>query len=610
VNRLSFYLKNSTALIVLQLLSQRDQKILLLLTGTTLLLAILDLFGVLLIGVIGSLSLTGISNGSPGNRVTAVLRFLNLDTMELEKQVVVVGFIAAILLLSKTILSLIIVKKTIFFMSRRAALISSELVLKYFSVNVAKLNMRSAQKSIFSLTDGVTRLMISVIAASVSLIADISLLLVLILGLFLVDPLTALGSFLVFSAVGILLYMRVHKQVQKFGEQQGSLKIASAQKIYDALNNYRELMVRNRRGFYASQISDIRFKLAQSQSMLSFMNQFNKYALEIVLVISSLLLAWYQFSNSSAVRAIATITIFVAASTRLLPAILRLQQGIINIRAAISEAKPTIQLIHDIEEIDPITHQSTPISRMHEGFTPNIHISKLEFSFEKSKKVINHVDIKLESGEFIGIVGGSGAGKTTLLDLALGALEPDVGDVKISGVSPLIAFKKWPGAVSYVSQSSQLIEGTIYENLSLGYLLSEIKEDYCWESLKLANLSKYVESLPEKLHTFIGDKGTKLSGGQKQRLIIARALITKPRLLILDEATSALDGATEAAISDSLIQLKGEISLMVVAHRLSTLLHADRIYFIEDGEISGSGTFSQLRSENAEFRRQAEIMGL
>lgn len=610
MNRLSFYLKNSTALIVLQLLSQRDQKILLLLTGTTLLLAILDLFGVLLIGVIGSLSLTGISNGSPGNRVTAVLRFLNLDTMELEKQVVVVGFLAAILLLSKTILSLIIVKKTIFFMSRRAALISSELVLKYFSVNVAKVNMRSAQKSIFSLTDGVTRLMISVIAASVSLIADISLLLVLILGLFIVDPLTALGSSLVFSAVGILLYMRVHKQVQKFGEQQGSLKIASAQKIYDALNNYRELMVRNRRGFYASQISDIRFKLAQSQSMLSFMNQFNKYALEIVLVISSLLLAWYQFSNSSAVRAIATITIFIAASTRLLPAILRLQQGIINIRAAISEAKPTIQLIHDIKEIDPITYQSTPISRRHEGFTPNIHISKLEFSFEKSKKVINHVDIKLESGEFIGIVGGSGAGKTTLLDLALGAFEPDVGDVKISGVSPLMAFNKWPGAVSYVSQSSQLIEGTIYENLSLGYLLSEIKEDYCWESLKLANLSKYVESLPEKLHTFIGDKGTKLSGGQKQRLIIARALITKPRLLILDEATSALDGATEAAISDSLIQLKGEISLMVVAHRLSTLLHADRIYFIEDGEISGSGTFSQLRSENAEFRRQAEIMGL
>lgn len=610
MNRLSFYLNESTAFIILQLLSQRDRKILLLLTSTTLLLAILDLFGVLLIGVIGSLSLTGISNGSPGNRVTAVLRFLNLDKMELEKQVVVVGFLAAFLLLSKTILSLIIVKKTIFFMSRRAALISSELVLKYFSLTVAKLNMRSAQNSIFSLTDGVTRLMISVIAASVSLLADISLLLVLILGLFLVDPLTALGSFLVFSVVGVVLYMRVHKQVQKFGEQQGSLKIASAQKIYDALNNYRELMVRNRRGFYASQISEIRFKLAQSQSMLSFMNQFNKYALEIVLVISSLLLAWYQFSNSSAVRAIATITIFVAASTRLLPAILRLQQGIINIRAAISEGKPTIQLIHDIKETDAVTYESSPISRMHDGFTPNIHISKLEFSFEKAKKVINHVDIRIESGEFIGIVGGSGAGKTTLLDLALGALEPDNGDVKISGVSPLLAFKKWPGAVSYVSQSSQLIEGTIYENLSLGYPLSEIKEDYCWESLELANLSKYVESLPEKLNTFIGDKGTKLSGGQKQRLIIARALITKPRLLILDEATSALDGATEAAISDSLIQLKGEISLMVVAHRLSTLLHADRIYFIEDGKISGLGTFSQLRSENAEFRRQAEIMGL
>jgi ABC-type multidrug transport system fused ATPase/permease subunit len=610
VIRLLLGLKSSTAFVLLRLLSRRDRKILILITGTTLLLAMLDLFGVLLIGVVGSLSLTGISNGSIGDRVSEVLIFLNLDNLDLERQVVILGLLAATLLLAKTILSLIIVRKTIYFMSRRAALISSELVLKYFSISVVKLNVRSAQKSIFALTDGVTRIMLSVIAASISLIADVSLLLVLGVGLFFVDPLTALGSFLVFSSAGIFLYMRIHKEVRRLGEQQGSLKIASAQKIYEALNNYRELMVRDRRGFYASQISEIRFRLAQSQSMLTFMNQFNKYSLEIVLVVSSILLALYQFSNSSAVRAIATITIFVAASTRILPAILRFQQGVVNIRAAIAESKPTIQLIQDIKNVIPITYIATPISRIHEGFSAKVKITKLEFSYEKAKKVIDQVDLNIDPGEFIGIVGSSGAGKTTLLDLALGALEPDNGEVKISGVEPLLAFKKWPGAVSYVSQSSQLIEGTIYENLGLGYLLSEIEEYYCWESLELANLSEFVNSLPEKLHTFIGDRGTKLSGGQRQRLIIARALVTKPRLLILDEATSALDGATEAEISSSLQSLKGEMSLMVVAHRLSTVVNADRIYFLADGAVKGSGTFSELRNENPEFRSQAELMGL
>lgn len=608
--RVLLNLRRSTAFDLLMLLSKRDRKILALVIGTTLMLAILDLFGVLLIGVIGSLSLTGISSGSIGDRVSVVLSFLNLENVDLERQVVIIGLIATTLLLLKTILSLIIVKKTIFFMSRRAALISSELVLKYFSISVIKLNARSAQKSIFALTDGVTRIMLSVIAASISLVADVSLLLVLSVGLFFVDPLTALGSLFIFSSAGIFLYIRIHKNVRKMGEQQGSLKIASAQKIFEALNNYRELMVRDRRGFYASQIGEIRFRLAQGQSVLTFMNQFNKYSLEIVLVVSSILLALYQFSNNSAVRAIATITIFVAASTRILPAILRLQQGVVNIRAAIAESKPTIQLIQELKNIVPIAYQVTPISRIHEGFRAEVKITNLEFSYEKAKKVIDQVDLNIDSGEFIGIVGSSGSGKSTLLDLTLGALEPDNGRVEISGVEPLVAFKKWPGAISYVSQSSQLIEGTIFENLGLGYLLSEIKEDYCWESLELANLSEYVNSLPEKLHTFIGDRGTKLSGGQRQRLIIARALVTKPRLLILDEATSALDGVAEAEISSALKSLKGEMSLMVVAHRLSTLVTADRIYFLTDGRIKGSGTFSQLRKENPEFRNQAELMGL
>ena len=159
-------------------------------------------------------------------------------------------------------------------------------------------------------------------------------------------------------------------------------------------------------------------------------------------------------------------------------------------------------------------------------------------------------------------------------------------------------------------QLSTLIDGTIRENLTIGYPSSQVAEEICWTALSLASVDGFVRSLPDGLDTPVGDRGVYLSGGQRQRLGIARALVTNPKLLVLDEATSSLDSVTEREISDFFIDLRGKVTIVVVAHRLSTIMKADRILFIKEGEIKGIGNFNELKKKSNEFRIQTELMGL
>lgn len=603
-------LKNKTIALPFKLLSERERLLLGLVILITLLLALLDLIGVLMIGVIGSLSITGVSSAQTGNRVSKVLKVLNIENFSFETQVVVVGLVAAFILILKTLFSLFIVKKTLFFMSRRAAAMSATLISKYFTISVSRINQRSVQTSIWSLTAGVNSLMVGVVGMSIALIADIALLLVMGIGLFFIDPITALSTTIIFGSFAFFLYKKMNIRMQQLGEQQGILEIESSQRIFEAINSYRELLVRNRRGYYAKQISDLRFRLADGNATMTFMTNVSKYILEIILVFSSLLLAFYQFSTSTAFRAIATITIFIAASTRITPAILRLHQGLMGIKGALANAKPTISLVEELSNISFEASEFQGLTRRHTNFIPDVQVSNVSFSYENDLEVLRQINFYANPGEFVAIVGGSGAGKTTLVDVILGALEAQCGEAKISGLSPKTTFSLWPGAVSYVSQDSPMVDGTVRENLALGYPSKELIDEFCWESLKLARLDDFVKSLPSQLDTHVGDRGTRLSGGQKQRLGIARALITNPRLLILDEATSSLDGLTESEISTALRSMKGEITLIVIAHRLSTIVEADRIYFLEVGTVKGVGTFSELRGSHPEFLEQARLMGL
>jgi ABC-type multidrug transport system fused ATPase/permease subunit len=207
-------------------------------------------------------------------------------------------------------------------------------------------------------------------------------------------------------------------------------------------------------------------------------------------------------------------------------------------------------------------------------------------------------------------VGSTGAGKSTLADVILGVVDPDFGSVLISGVDPRTAVGRWPGAVAYVPQTVGLTEGSIRENVALGLPDLAIDDAMVWEALERAHLATFLRDTREGLDTIVGERGVRLSGGQRQRLGIARALYTRPLMLVLDEATSALDAETEQAITETLQALEGDVTTITIAHRLATIRFADEVVFMRHGVIEARGTFEEVRASTPDFERQAHLLGL
>ena len=208
------------------------------------------------------------------------------------------------------------------------------------------------------------------------------------------------------------------------------------------------------------------------------------------------------------------------------------------------------------------------------------------------------------------IVGTSGSGKTTLVDLLLGIQNPNSGHVRISGLKPLEVVRRWPGALAYVPQDTHIINGSIKDNILLGYDPEDFKESFIYSAINTAQLQSLVQDAVKGINTHIGERGTNLSGGQKQRIGIARALLTRPKLLVLDEATSSLDSETEANLTDAVKQLRGVSTIVIIAHRLSTVREADVVIYLEKGTIKAIGNFAEVRKLVPNFDKQARLMGL
>lgn len=604
-------LQNSIILRSIRVLSSSDRKKILGVIAIQVSFGLLDLAGVALVGVLGALAITGSQSQEPGNRVTAALRVLNLENQPLQTQATIIGLLAAFLLVIKTVLSVVFVRKTIFFLSRRSAMISSNLISMVLAQPLVKLQSRTMQQTLYGVTTGVESIVVGVLNTSVLIISDLSLLLILATGLFLVDPVVAISTFLVFSSIGYLLFRLLQVRATRLGEEQRILSIESSEKTLEVLNSYREIVVRNRRAYYALELGRIRKNLAEVEAERNFMPNISKYVIEVTVVLGSLAIAALQFLVNDAAHAVAVLSVFTAASTRIAPAVLRLQQGAITIKSNIGSATPTLDLV---EEFDDLNSEKLYVSQLdfaHSGFHADISLQNATFTYPGSTNpAINSISLRINSGEVVAFVGPSGAGKTTIIDVLLGILEPDSGTASIQGLKPLDAIQKWPGAVGYVPQDVMISNGTIRENVTLGFNQAEFTDDHIWNALEVAHLDEFVQNLPDGLDTRVGDRGTKLSGGQRQRLGIARAMFTQPKLLVLDEATSSLDGNTEASISTAVNNLKGGITIVLIAHRLSTIKESDQVFYLANGILKKQGTFDEVRSAIPEFDKQAQLMGL
>ena len=574
-------------------------------------LGLMDVAGILLIGLLGSLAISGVSNGKPGDRVVSFLELLQLQDKPLQTQVAVMAMAAAGLLTFKTLFSLYFTRRTLYFLSRRAATLSSLLSSKLLGQSLLRVQSRSIQETIYSLTAGVTTITVGILGSAATLITDVSLLVILTIGLFFVDTLIAFSTLTFFGLLGVLLYRIMHIRVRQLGSIQATATIESNEKLSEVLYSYRELVVRNRRSFYAREIGDLRMSLANVTAENTFYQNISKYVLELAMVFGALIISAIQFSTQTATHSIAVLAIFLAASSRIAPAVLRVQQSAVSIRGNIATAMPTLELIRELGTEPLVDDLEDQLDLIHEGFISNIEITDLSFTYPGNvSPTVKHINLRIAEGSIVAIVGASGAGKTTLVDLLLGVLSPDDGYVRVSGLNPLDAIKRWPGAMSYVPQDVVTMNGTIRQNVAMGFSGDAAKDDLVENALRIAHLDQFVSTLHEGLDTHVGDRGTNISGGQRQRLGIARAMFTSPELLILDEATSALDGETESNISDAIQAMRGRVTVLMIAHRLSTVRHADVVVYMEAGRILATGTFDEVRGKVSDFDRQAKLMGL
>ncbi len=611
MNRLRSFWHGSIIGRSLRVLSHNDQRKIVVVVILQIFMGILDLLGVVAIGLLGALSITSLQSAEPLERVTWALRFLHISNASLQIQILVLGAGALLFLVGRTILSIYFTRKVLFFLSRRGAKISSNLVSRLLSQSLLKVQERSTQETLFAVTTGVGVITLGVLAAGIVLISDVSLLAVLMVGLFVIDPVTAFATFAVFVLVGILLYRNMHERASSFGITSSELNIKSSEKIVEVFGSYRESVVRNRREFYAREIGNIRLVLADISAEISFMPYVSKYVIETTVIIGALLLGGVQFMLQDAAHAVATLAIFLAAGTRMAPAVLRIQQGSITILTAIGQANPTLDLIDSLEGVPLVEESNDEIDFEHQGFNAEVEITDISLTYpKKDVKAISNVTLRIPKGSSVALVGPTGAGKTTLVDVLLGVFKPDEGSVLISTLPPLQAITNWPGAISYVPQDVMIAAGSIRENVALGYPSELATDELVMSALKIAQLDEFVAQLPMGAETQVGERGTKISGGQRQRLGIARAMFTKPHLLVLDEATSALDGTTEAGISEAIYALRGSTTVVMIAHRLSTVRDADIVVYMSEGKVLATGSFEQVRASVPDFDQQAKVMGL
>ena len=407
-----------------------------------------------------------------------------------------------------------------------------------------------------------------------------------------VDWLIALG--VVVSALACLIAI---SYVFRTGIREAGIAIrkysVKANKILlEVFSGVKEVIVLDKKDFYVREYEDCNVIKQKYLIKQGLGTEMPAYIIETVCIIGIMsVLCARILGVENPEMFIATLSTFALGAFRILPGLGKLASSINTITTNSPNINTIYKNLKDAEEYSRTVHQEqltdSEMDGPGVGFSDYLELRDITFAYDKEKKgnVIENVSLKIRKGESIAFIGETGAGKSTLGDIILGVLKPQSGKVYVDGTDISTISKKWSALVGFVPQSIYLSDATIRNNVAFGEREDEIDDTRVVESLKKANVWTFIESLPDGIFTEIGDRGVRLSGGQRQRIGIARALYHDPQIMILDEATSALDNDTEKVVMDAIDSLHGHMTLVIIAHRLTTIRKCDRIFECVDKGI-------------------------
>lgn len=597
-------------LISIRLLSPRRRAIFLVLAIARILVNGLDVLGLLAIGVLGAMLASGLTDR---DEATFGSFTINIESSASYFTVVI---LIAIFFLSKSAFSTILQRVIAYFLARVETHHSNMIATYLYSGDLSRVRSLSRGETLFAVGGSSTAATVGLPMAGSAILTEGILFLSIGVVFVLVDWSTALIVTVYFMIVVGVFQILINGRLKLLGRRISKSNVAITNAIQDLNVAFREIVALSKRPYFLGRFKAHRWNLARDQAAEAFLYQLPRFVVETALMVGVLALIGYQFLRGNLSDGVVTTAVFLAGSFRMMAALLPLQNAVANMKTLAPQAELAQRLLTEArEENISLDDQENTLPGGQpgkpEGRGYQVHVSNLSFSYpDGDENVVSDVSMDIPGGSFVAIVGPSGAGKTTMVDLLLGMYPPDSGSIVVDGESPASIRNNLPGTISYVPQSPGLVSGTIAENIALGVSPESIDEEAAWEALEKAQLADYVRSLPKGLVTSLGKQSDSLSGGQKQRLGLARALYTRPKLLVLDEATSAMDAKTEAGISSAIEALGESTTVVVIAHRLSTIQHADNVFVMQEGKIIAEGTFSEVRKKVPLIEEYVQLMAI
>lgn len=495
--------------------------------------------------------------------------------------------------------------------TRASGRAEAEMLALYVASDYGSFRRRSRATMIQTVTSAIPSSFGAVLLGYIAVAIDAMSIVLLLGALVTLAPMASLVAVVCFGGAALIISRLLRPASLRFGLRGLELGTESWNQLNPAIEGFREARIFRREAMFANRFRTNREKAAQMERSQAILGEMPKYILEVVLIAGIIIVAVILFATRPESVAFGLLAVFAAAAIRLVPALNRVVTTLNGIRGG----RPSLQLASaQIEELQGESKRMSleELQTMHAPPPDaDIEVRGLGYRYpDGDRDVLTDVDVTIPRGQTIALVGSSGAGKSTFADLLSGLLTPTAGSITVGDMDVATEGRRWQQEVAVVSQRVYLWDATIRDLITFGEPPERVDADHLDDVIRRARLTELVADLPDGLDSRVGDGGVRLSGGQAQRLGIARALYPRPQVLILDEATSALDNQTEHEITQTIEALHGDITVVVIAHRLSTVKNADEILFFSSGRLADRGTMAQLREKNAEFAQLVELGSL